>query len=70
MKLSLKQLRNLINEEIKSKSGGVHLSTLESINPRAYEGWIEMLVEDCSDEFIVNSKKEIRVKTRNGAGNH
>ena len=88
MKLSTRQLRALIREELtqaRRKGGGRamlgfaipedspdygrpadkkigHLSQLKKVDPRAYAGYLEMLVEDCADEFeMVGGKLTARM---------
>lgn len=86
MKLSQRQLRALIREELtqaRRKGGGRaslgfaipedspdygrpaakkigHLSQLKKVDPRAYAGYVEMLVEDCQAEFEIGADGKLR----------
>lgn len=46
------------------KGKAVHLSQLKALNPRAFKGFVEMLIEDCSAEFTVSDDGTVTARDK------
>lgn len=44
------------------------LSELKKHDPKAYERYVEMMVEDCKDVFVVTAEPDQSISVRNEAG--
>lgn len=63
MKLTERQLKSIIKKVVaesfaEGSDGDVgHLSQLKSVNPKAFRGYVDVLIEDCEDEFTFEGGK-------------
>jgi len=64
MNITLKSLKRIISEVMvastKTKANRqVNLSELKKLDRKAYDGWVEMMIEDCDINFVVSPNGKI-----------
>jgi hypothetical protein len=69
MKITKEELRNIISEAVASSPNRqFSIHELKRINKKAYDGYVEMLIEDCADSFSVGKDGKITAYVVNSEG--